>query len=45
MFDLFAVLDATEAQLDFPTVFASGRSGWAVTDLDEPRRDLARCSS
>ncbi len=41
IFDLFAVLDASEAQLDFPTVFASGRNGWAVTDLDAPRRDLA----
>jgi GTP-binding protein len=40
VFDLFAVLDATEAQLDFPTVFASGRSGWAVTDLEDPHRDL-----
>jgi GTP-binding protein len=41
VFDLFAALDASEAQLDFPTVFASGRDGWAVVDLDEPRRDLA----
>ena len=41
IFDLFAVLDASEAQLDFPTLFASGRDGWAVTDLDAPRRDLA----
>jgi GTP-binding protein len=40
VFDLFAALDATEAQLDFPTVFASGRNGWAVTDPDMPRRDL-----
>ncbi|MGH7092610.1 MAG: EF-Tu/IF-2/RF-3 family GTPase, partial [Stellaceae bacterium] len=40
VFDLFAALDATEAQLDFPTVFASGRSGWAVADLAAPRRDL-----
>ena len=32
IFDLFAVLDASEAQLDFPTLFASGRSGWAVAD-------------
>src|ERR1700725_6657 len=30
IFDLFAALDATEAQLDFPTVFASGRQGWAT---------------
>src|ERR1700740_2654249 len=34
VFDLFAALDATEAQLDFPTLFASGRNGWAVADLD-----------
>src|SRR3989449_7483185 len=33
IFDLFAALDANEAQLDFPTLFASGRNGWAVTDL------------
>jgi GTP-binding protein len=41
IFDLFATLDATEAQLDFPTLFASGRNGWAAADLDVPRRDLA----
>ncbi|MBO0739092.1 MAG: translational GTPase TypA [Alphaproteobacteria bacterium] len=41
IFDLFATLDATEAQLDFPTVFASGRHGWAVTDFDEPHEDLS----
>src|SRR5271154_3399856 len=41
IFDLFAVLDASEAQLDFPTVFASGRNGWAVADLDAPRKDLS----
>src|SRR4030088_856211 len=33
IFDLFALLDANEAQLDFPTLFASGREGWAVGDL------------
>ncbi|MBV9861981.1 MAG: translational GTPase TypA [Alphaproteobacteria bacterium] len=41
IFDLFAMLDASEAQLDFPTLFASGRAGWAVTDLQAPRRDLS----
>jgi GTP-binding protein len=40
IFDLFALLDASEAQLDFPTLFASGRDGWAVADLAAPRRDL-----
>jgi GTP-binding protein len=40
VFDLFSVLDATDRQLDFPVLFASGRDGWAVTDLDHPRADL-----
>jgi GTP-binding protein len=41
VFDLFAALDASDAQLDFPTLFASGRDGWAAIDLDDERRDLA----
>ncbi len=39
-FDLFAALGATDAQLDFPHLYASGRSGWADTDLDGPRENL-----
>jgi GTP-binding protein len=39
-FDLFASLDANEDQLDFPHLYASGRSGWADTELDGPRQDL-----
>jgi GTP-binding protein len=41
IFDLFALLDASEAQLDFPTLFACGRDGWAATDLGAPAPDLA----
>jgi GTP-binding protein len=41
IFDLFALLDASEEQLDFPTLFASGRDGWAVADPAELRRDLS----
>src|SRR5579863_2924293 len=41
IFDLFALLDASDAQLDFPTLFAAGRDGWAVRDLAAPRRDLS----
>ncbi len=41
IFDLFSALDATEEQLDFPTLFASGRNGWAVTDLKDERKDLS----
>jgi len=39
-FDLFANLDATDDQLDFPHMYASGRSGWADHELDGPRKDL-----
>jgi GTP-binding protein len=39
-FDLFATLDANEDQLDFPHLYASGRSGWADADLDGPRKNL-----
>ncbi|MEC8581605.1 MAG: translational GTPase TypA [Pseudomonadota bacterium] len=40
-FDLFASLGADEDQLDFPHLYASGRSGWADAELDGPRKDLA----
>jgi GTP-binding protein len=40
-FDLFANLDASEDQLDFPHMYASGRSGWADHELDGPRKDLS----
>ncbi|MEH6646010.1 translational GTPase TypA [Sulfitobacter sp.] len=39
-FDLFANLDATDEQLDFPHMYASGRSGWADMTLEGPRKDL-----
>ncbi|WP_136644517.1 translational GTPase TypA [Tabrizicola sp. YIM 78059] len=41
VFDLFANLGATDEQLDFPHVYASGRSGWADLELDGPRKDLS----
>ncbi len=40
VFDLFANLDADDDQLDFPHLYASGRSGWADAELTGPRRDL-----
>ncbi len=39
IFDLFVDLNATEEQLDFPVLYASGRSGWATTDLENGARD------
>jgi GTP-binding protein len=39
-FDLFANLGADDKQLDFPHLYASGRSGWCDAELDGPRKDL-----
>ena len=41
VFDLFAALGATDSQLDFPMLYASGRQGWADVELEGPRKDLA----
>ena len=40
-FDLFDKLGATEAQLDFPVIFASGLNGWAALTQDVQGGDLA----
>ena len=41
VFDLFCNLGATDAQLDFPVIYASGRSGYAILDpKDEPTEGL-----
>lgn len=39
-FDLFVSLEATDEQLDFPVIYASGRNGWAVKDLNDERTNL-----
>ena len=41
IFDLFAALGASDSQLDFPMLYASGRNGWADETLDGPRKDLS----
>ncbi len=41
VFDLFVSLDANDEQLDFPILYASGRDGWCVRDLADPRENLA----
>ena len=40
VFDLFANLGANDEQLDFPILYASGRSGWADESLEGPRKNL-----
>ena len=41
IFELFSALDATEEQLDFPTLFASGRNGWAIENIGDEQKDLS----
>ena len=40
VFDLFVALDADDAQLDFPILYASGRDGWCVKELADARTSL-----
>jgi len=40
VFDLFANLGASDEQLDFPMLFASGRQGWADETMDGARQNL-----
>jgi GTP-binding protein len=41
VFDLFAALDATDAQLDFPILYGSGKQGWMALDPEGPAQDMA----
>ncbi len=40
VFDLFVSLDASSEQLDFPVLYASGRSGWCACELTDDRLNL-----
>ena len=37
VFDLFANLDATDEQLDFPVLYGSGRNGWMALNPEGPQ--------
>ncbi len=41
IFDLFANLDATEEQLDFPILYGSAKQGWMAVDPNGPKEDMA----
>ncbi len=41
VFDLFSALDADDEQLDFATLFASAKQGWAAADPAGPHDDMA----
>jgi GTP-binding protein len=40
IFNLFVELEASDEQLDFRGVYAAGRDGWAVGELEDPRENL-----
>jgi GTP-binding protein len=40
VFDLFAAMDATEDQLDFPVIYAAARDGYAIADMGDEKKDL-----
>jgi GTP-binding protein len=40
VFDLFSALEANDEQLDFPTLFASARQGWAAESLEAEHKDM-----
>ncbi|MDR0977941.1 MAG: translational GTPase TypA [Endomicrobium sp.] len=40
VFDLFIKLGASDEQLDFPILYASGREGWASTDMKVKGKDI-----
>ncbi len=40
VFDLMFTLDATEEQLDFPTVYGSAKMGWMGPDWEKPTTDI-----
>src|SRR5437763_2728734 len=41
VFDLFAALDATDEQLDFPILYGSAKQGWMAENLEGPKTDMA----
>ena len=41
VFDLFAALDATEEQLDFPVLYGSAKEGWMAANVDGPKISMA----
>jgi GTP-binding protein len=40
VFELFVALGASDSQLDFPVIYASGREGFAIRELGDERKDL-----
>ena len=41
VFDLFAALDATDEQLDFPILYGSAKQGWMAAAPEGPKQNMA----
>jgi GTP-binding protein len=41
VFDLFAALDASDEQLDFPILYGSAKEGWMASSLEGPKESTA----
>src|SRR3982075_1142882 len=41
VFDLFAALDASEEQLDFPVLYGSAKEGWMAGSAEGPKKSMA----
>src|SRR5438132_682924 len=41
VFDLFAALDASEEQLDFPVLYGSAKEGWMAKSPEGPKQSMA----
>lgn len=40
VFDLFVAMEANDAQLDFPVIYAAARDGYAIKNLDDEKKNL-----
>ncbi|TLD97810.1 translational GTPase TypA [Helicobacter jaachi] len=40
VFDLFVAMGASDAQLDFPVIYAAARDGYAIAELEDERKNL-----
>ena len=40
IFDLFCNLDADDDQLEYQTIYASAKNGWAINDLEKDREGV-----
>ena len=40
IFDLFCNLEANDTQLEYPTIYAAAKNGWAIKDMDREKKGV-----